>query len=115
MPVEASVHAECEENVFWPILYTAEPTVATSMKKAGDATNKEDADEALDSLLLMNEAWYATSPSTSRVLPFLRLTLAGMRVTSAHRKTGQTLCARWRHASSPSHILLLSSGATSSP
>jgi len=115
VPVEASAHAECEDTVFWPILYKDVSTVDTSMKQPGDATNNEDAQEALDSLLLMNEAWYATSPSTSRVLPFLRLTLAGMRVTSAHRKTGQTLCARWRHASSPSHILLLSSGATSSP
>jgi hypothetical protein len=58
--VEASSHAESGDIVFWPILYKAYTTVATSMKQAGDATNKEEAAEALDSLLLMNEAWYAT-------------------------------------------------------
>jgi hypothetical protein len=58
--VEASSYAESGDIVFWPILHKVNTTVATSMKQAGDATNKEEAAEALDSLLLMNEAWYAT-------------------------------------------------------
>jgi hypothetical protein len=58
--VEASSYAESQDIVFWPILHKADTIVATSMKKAGDATNEKEAAEALDSLLLMNEAWYAT-------------------------------------------------------
>jgi hypothetical protein len=112
--VEASLQAQSGDDVFWPILHKANnTTIAIGMRPAGDATNTKDAAEALDSLLLMDEAWYANNPSTSRVCPDPRLTLAGMRATLVQRKNGQMLCAHWCHASSPSHIQLPSSGATS--
>jgi len=44
--------------VFWPVLYKADnTTVVISMKPAEDAMNTKDASKALDSLLLMDEAW----------------------------------------------------------
>lgn len=69
VPVEASSHAESEDVVFWPVLHMVNTTVATSMKQAGDATTRRDADEALGSLLLLNEAWYAT-PRRHAFWPF---------------------------------------------
>lgn len=71
MEDEASSYAESEDIVIWPVLHKANTPVATSMKSAGDATTKGDAAEALDSLLLMSEAWYAKElVDVTRVSPF---------------------------------------------
>lgn len=63
--VEASSRAEFEDTVSLAnsVLYTVNTPVAASMKQkpSGHATEKKDAAQALDSLLLMDEVWYATT------------------------------------------------------
>lgn len=66
MQIEASSHSEFEWITVPGILadsHKANIAVAKSMKQAGDATSRNDATEAFDSLS-MKAAWYAINDST---------------------------------------------------
>ena len=71
--VEASSRAESEDIVSLAdsVSYTANMPVAASMKQkqSEHTTEKKDAAKALDSLLLMDEVWYATTQRRRRHAP----------------------------------------------